>query len=72
MEGLYEGAYRTLSLVGTHSSYPTAGHAFGGSLKDMRFGPSKEHLAMLFGLTCDCIGLGMQTMAPLLKRLPQS
>ncbi|MEM5373258.1 DUF5677 domain-containing protein [Paraburkholderia azotifigens] len=67
MEGLYEAAYRTLSLVGTHSSYTTGGHAFGDSLADMRFGPSKEHLAMLFGLTRDCIGLGMRTMAPLLK-----
>ncbi|MFM0239671.1 DUF5677 domain-containing protein [Paraburkholderia phytofirmans] len=72
MEGLYEGAYRTLSLVGTHSSYTTAGHAFGDSFEDMRFGPSKEHLGMLFGLTRDCIGLGMQAMAPLLKGRPQS
>ncbi|WP_321966988.1 DUF5677 domain-containing protein [Burkholderia cepacia] len=71
MEGLYESAYRTLSLVGTHASYTTGGHAFGSSLADMRFGPSKEHLAMLFGLTRDCIGLGIQTMTPLLKCKPQ-
>jgi len=36
--------YRMLSLVGTHSSYTTAGHAVGDSLEDMRLGPSKEHL----------------------------
>ncbi|GAB7536954.1 DUF5677 domain-containing protein [Burkholderia sp. 3C] len=71
MEELYEAAYRTLSLVGTHSSYTTGGHAFGRSLADMRFGPSEENLEMLFGLTRDCIKQGMQTMAPLLRCRPQ-
>lgn len=68
-DGTYQ--YRTLSLVGTHSSYTTGRHAFGDSLTDMRFGPAKEHLAMLFGLTRDSVGLGMRTMAPILKRHAQ-
>lgn len=58
LEGLYHGAYRSLSLVAAHPSLTTAGHAFGDNILDLRFGPSTDHLDTVFGLARDCLNMG--------------
>lgn len=62
MEGVFSGAYRTLSMVGSHASFTTAGHAFGESLSELQFGPSRDHLEMVFGLARYCLTLGMEVV----------
>ncbi len=58
LEGLYHSAYRSLSLVAAHPSLTTAGHAFGASIFDLRFGPSVTNLDSVFGLARDCLNIG--------------
>lgn len=67
MEGVYSGAYRTLSMVGSHASFTTAGHAFGASLAELQFGPSRDHLETVFGLARYCLTLGMEIVDTVLR-----
>ncbi len=65
MTGVYQGAWRTFSLMAAHSTLTVAGHAFGKHLLDLQFGPSFEHVEAALGLARDCLRLGLESVAPL-------
>ncbi|MBU9589611.1 hypothetical protein KTE43_14920 [Burkholderia multivorans] len=65
MTGVYQGAWRTFSLIAGHATLTTAGHAFSRNLLDLQFGPSFEHIEAAVGLARDCIQLGIEAVAPL-------
>ncbi|SOF00918.1 hypothetical protein SAMN05446635_8992 [Burkholderia sp. OK233] len=67
MTGVYHGAWRTFSLMAAHATLTAAGHAFGTSLLDLRFGPSFDHVEAALGLARDGIGLGLGAVIPLYR-----
>ncbi|ALF88333.1 MULTISPECIES: DUF5677 domain-containing protein [Ralstonia solanacearum species complex] len=65
MTGIYQGAWRTFSLIATHATLTGAGHAFGNDLYDLQFGPSFANVDSALGLARDCIRLGLDAVAPI-------